>query len=263
MVRFTYRAHGGNSSYWDQRWSNTPVDSSEINIDKYPGKYSQEIINRTEGPLLEAGCGMGRNVIFCHDLGCEIIGIEYSQTAVDQIREHRADLNVRQADIMDLPFPEATFSGVMAFGLYHNFEQGCDKALKETLRVMQPNGILVASVRVNNLGNRINDWIEDKKYRSATERAFHKANYSEGEFRKMLTNAGFEIERVEYAENMPLFYKFKIFRHSLHKEFNEQRGRAEGYKLSWAAKKIQRFLSTRFPQSFCNIIVVIARRPPV
>ena len=261
MVRNTYRAHNGNSEYWDHRWSNTPVDLNAINTDKYPGKYSQEIMDQTDGALLEAGCGMGRNVIFCHDLGREIIGIEYSQIAVDQVLEQRPDLDVRQADIMKLPFDDKTFAGVMAFGLYHNFEHGCDDALNESLRVMQPGGYLVASVRINNFANKINDLIEDKKYQIAKDLSFHKANYSENEYRKLLLKAGFEIERMEYCENMPLLYKFKIFRHSAHKEFNEQRGRADGYRLNWLADKAQRFLYWVSPRSFCNIIVVIARRP--
>lgn len=261
MVRKTYRAHGGNSEYWDLRWANTLVDSSELNTDKYPGKYSLEVINKTDGVLLEAGCGAGRALIYCHDLGREIIGIEYSQTAVDKIKAHRPDIDVRQADITDLPFPDATFSGVMAFGLYHNLEFGCDKALAETLRVMKPGGIMAASVRLDNIENRINDWIENRKYKASKDLAFHKANYTVAEFRKMLAQAGFEVERVDYMENMPLFYKFRMFRHPEHKVFDERLGRAEGYKLSWLADKIQRFLSVQFPRSFSNIMVAIVRRP--
>jgi len=261
VVRMTYRTHGGNSEYWDLRWANTTVDSSELNVEKYPGKYTTEIVNRTEGPLLDAGCGAGRALIFCHDLGREVVGIEYSQTAVNKIKTHRPEVDAQQGDIMNLAFPDQAFAGVMAFGLYHNLETGCDKALAETFRVMKPGGLLVASMRLNNLENRINDWIEDKKYKMSTEQAFHKANYTVSEFHKLLTNAEFVVERIDYMENMPLFYKFRIFRHADHKEFDERKGRAEGYKLNWLADKAQRFLSAGFPRSFCNIMVAIARRP--
>ena len=260
-MRITYRSHGGSLDYWDLRWTQAAVDDGGLNLERYPGKYAQEIASRTQGPLLEAGCGLGRNVIHFHRQGRDITGIDFVETAIRKIKERHPFVKVQQGDIKNLPFPDQSFAGVMAFGLYHSIETGVDSALAETWRVMKPGALLAASVRADNIENRINDWIEDKKYRSSATQRFHKANYSERDLRQALTAAGFVVERVDYFENMPLFYKFRIFRHRTHKEFDERRGRSEGYRLSWWAGLLQRALVSWFPRSFCNIMVAIARRP--
>lgn len=260
-MRATYRSHGGSRQYWDQRWTNASVDVGSLNLNKYPGKYAQEMVDRTDGPLLEAGCGLGRNVIYFHNLGREITGIDFIETAIDKIKDRYPDLDVQQADILDLPFSDHAFAGVMAFGLYHSLENGVDKALSETHRVLRPGGVLVTSARLDNIQNRFNDWIEEKKSPPGGEPSFHKANYTVTEFRNLLTAAGFVTDNVEYVENMPLFYKFRVFRSAAHKAFDESLGRSEGYQLNWVGNTMQKTLVALFPRWFSNIVVVSARRP--
>ena len=59
---------------------------------------------------------------------------------------------------------------------------------------------------------------------------------------------------------MPLLYKFKFFRNKEHKQFDENLGRRDGYKLNLVGGLIQNFLIKFFPTHFCNLYVVIARR---
>ena len=56
------------------------------------------------------------------------------------------------------------------------------------------------------------------------------------------------------------FYKFKFFRSTNHKIFNENKGRLEGYKLSYLGNFIQNFLIKFFPNSFCNIYLAITEK---
>ncbi len=261
-MRITKRPHGGSERYWSRRWSSTPVDSGELNLTKYPGLYAEEVANRSSGPILEAGCGMGRVLIYYHDRGVEIVGIDFIQEAVDKIKELRPDVGVTQADITELKIDSGEFGGVMAFGLYHNLPpEAVENALSETFRVMKPGALLAVSMRSDNLQNRINDWIEMRKPSGGGELAFHKANYTEAEFRSMLLSAGFKIERIENVENMPVLYKFRFFRNADQKVFNEKKGRAEGYKLSPLGRILHRTLILFFPKSFCNLMLAIALRP--
>jgi hypothetical protein len=62
------------------------------------------------------------------------------------------------------------------------------------------------------------------------------------------------------VENMPILYKFAIFRSSSHKKFDENIARAEGYCLSWLGQRLQNFLMRYFPDQFCNIYVLIANK---
>ena len=60
--------------------------------------------------------------------------------------------------------------------------------------------------------------------------------------------------------NMPIFYKFKIFRFKTHKVFNESLGRKEGYKLNFG-QIFQGILLKICPHQFCNIYVMYAHKP--
>jgi hypothetical protein len=51
-----------------------------------------------------------------------------------------------------------------------------------------------------------------------------------------------------------------VFRSSGHKEFDENKARMEGYRLSWFGQRLQTFLMHYFPDQFCNIYVLIARK---
>lgn len=258
-MRATYRSHGGSRDYWERRWSQIPADAGDLNLDRYPGKYAEPVMNRAIGMVLEAGCGAGRVLLHYHHCGKPIIGMDFIETACAKIHAREPTVPVYAGDIARLPFADAQFGAVLAFGLYHNLEHGAEKALLETRRVLTTGGLLCASVRVDNIQNRIVDWLADRNQLSAGERAFHKANYRHAEISQMLTASGFEIERVEYVVNMPLAYKFRPLRHRSHRKFDEHVARGEGYRLSWFGAALQNTLVTLFPRSFCNIMVATAR----
>ncbi len=258
-MRVTYRGHGGSDAYWGKRWAQIPADDGQLNLQRYPGKFAERVMQEVSGEVLEAGCGAGRVLLHYHRLRRPITGIDFIGTAIEKIQRLDPSVNARQADITQLPFEDQQFQGVLAFGLYHSLESGIEKAFQETRRVMQPDGILCASVRMDNIQNRLNDWLADKNAPPGTEKFFHKANFTPREFRALLRNAGFETTKVEFVENMPLLYKFKIFRHRAHKVFDEHRARGEGYQLSWFGNLLQKSLISVFPQSFCNIMVATAR----
>jgi len=60
---------------------------------------------------------------------------------------------------------------------------------------------------------------------------------------------------------MPILYKFRLFRASSHKRFDENKARAEGYRLSFIGEFLQNSLMRFFPDQFCNIYVLIAHKP--
>lgn len=258
-MRITYRNHGGSGAYWEKRWSQIPADDGQLNLNLYPGKYAERVMKDADGEVLEAGCGAGRVLLYYHKRGYQIFGIDFIETAISKIKALDSTVQARQADITQLPFEDARFAGVLAFGLYHSLEKDVEVALAETRRVVERGGLLCASVRMDNIQNRANDFLADRKSGGSDAKSFHKANYTRREFSDMLRSAGFEVERIEYVENMPLLYKFRLFRHRTHKDFNEHLSRGEGYLLSLPGRIIQNALLKFFPASFCNIMVATAR----
>lgn len=257
-MRISYRSHGGNRSYWQKRWDDIPPDDGALNLNLYPGRYAEQAVSRTTGRILEAGCGAGRVLVHYHRRGREIVGVDFIGEALGKIGQAHPDSKLASCDICNLPFANDSFEAVLAFGLYHNLQNGIEQALRETRRVMSVGGVLVASMRADNIQNKIVDWLAERGNK-ASNRDFHKANYSVDDLHGLFPVAELAIEKIEFVENMPLLYKFGLFRAAGHKEFNEHKGRAEGYRLSGLGRFLQQTLVTFWPASFCNVFVVTAR----
>ncbi len=262
-MRITYRSLNV-KDYWTSRWANIVADSAMTNENAYPLKHALQTVTSPDGTILEAGCGAGRILRYFHERGYDIIGVDYIHVAVDKLREVDSTLKVITGDITRLQFPDAHFRFVLAFGLYHNLEQGLDVAVAETFRVIEPGGRVCASFRADNIQTRITDglvrWRSRKSGESAVT-AFHKMNLTRREFTSLFEGAGFIVELVSPVENMPILYKFALFRAQNHKIFDENRARAEGYRLSKLGQLIQNALMRYLPDQFCNLFVLIARRP--
>ncbi len=261
-MRLTYRHHDGNRAYWRERWEQVPADSEDLNLNRYPGRYAEAVLSKNQGRVLEAGCGAGRVWRHYHRAGREIIGFDFIATALAKLSSTEDKAQLGAGTATHLPFAGDSFSVVLAFGLYHNLEQGFEGALAETLRVLEPGGTVCASLRLDNLQNRIVDRLADRRANNRTGgKLFHKANYTPRELSDAFAAAAFRIEKFEYVENMPLLYKFSIFRRADHRRFNEHVARQEGYALSTVGRLFQNLLIKFWPGSFCNIAVITARAP--
>ena len=261
-MRLTYR-YKHNRDYWEDRWSNVNIDSIMQNKNVYPLKYAELTVSNGRGSILEAGCGAGRILRYYKESGWNIKGIDFIDSVIQKLKKVDPELDVEKGDIMKLRFKDRSFKYVLAFGLYHNIENCIDKALNETYRVIQSNGKLCASFRADNIQTRIVDYLaacKDKKNIKYKTKQFHKLNLRKEEIQGYFHNAGFEVENIYPVENMPLLYKFKFFRNIEHKDFDENLGRRDGYKLNFMGGLIQNFLIKFFPTQFCNLYVVIARR---
>jgi SAM-dependent methyltransferase len=260
----TYRT-GGVKDYWERRWQSIPADQAMQNREAYPLKFAEMTIPANDGPILEAGCGAGRILRYYHDRGYDIVGMDFIAGAIDKLRSIDGTLKVEVGDITDLQYADGRFRYLLAFGLYHNLENGLDTAVAESYRVLRPGGRLCASFRADNVQTRLSDWLEARKARARgadkRELAFHKLNLTRKEYITLFRRAGFRVDAVYPVENMPLLYKFAFFRAADHKKFDESKGRIEGYRLSRLGRTLQGLLMRLFPDQFCNIYVLIAEKP--
>lgn len=262
-MRKTYRPVG-NKDYWQRRWEDVPADSEMTNEETYPLKYALMTVSEFDGPILEAGCGAGRILRYFHNRGYDVVGIDFIDVAIEKLLIVDKSLKVGTGDITNLSFADASFKYVLAFGLFHNMETNLDEAIAETSRVLVSGGKLCASFRADNIQTRLTDSLANlrSRIRSKDARmAFHKLNLSRHEFINFFENAGFIVEKVAPVENMPVLYQFNVFRADGHKEFDESKARVEGYRLNKSGKLLQHVLMRLFPNQFCNLYVMLARKP--
>lgn len=263
-MRVTYRSRSV-KEYWAARWEDIPADAPMDNPNVYPLKYAEMTVRDKGGRILEAGCGAGRILRFYHQHGYDIVGMDYIDVAISKLKAIDPTLQAETGDITALHYADQSFKYILAFGLYHNLEHDLAKAVDETYRVLESGGAVCASFRADNIQTRMTDWLAERKSKkagkSAGQRAFHKMNLSKDEFARTFTRAGFRIEFIGPVENMPFLYKFAMFRARTHKRFDENKARAEGYRLSWLGRHLQNLVMRLMPDQFCNIYVLIARKP--
>ncbi|MBT4435609.1 class I SAM-dependent methyltransferase [bacterium] len=260
-MRVTYRNHNV-KDYWTSRWDDIPADQPMDNIQVYPLKYAEQIVIDKHGKILEAGCGAGRILRYYHNQKFDIVGMDFIEVAIEKLKKIDSTLKVEVGDITDLRFNNEAFKYILAFGLYHNLENDLGQAIKETFRVLENGGSVCASFRADNFQTRFSDWLAnrrlDSKFKKRKSYVFHKMNLTRKEFAKSFEKEGFIVKSLNPVENMPIFYKFSIFRAKKHKIFDENIARSEGYKLSFIGQVLQNLVMFTLPNQFCNIYVLIA-----
>lgn len=268
-MRISYRSHGGSQDYWQRRWDGVAVDSGAINLQRYPGLYAERVImaKRPDGPVLEAGCGAGRVLRHYYQRGVAIVGLDFIASVLNAIRAEDPTIPLVAGDITRLPFPDQSFSAVLAFGLYHGLEHNVEGALADTWRIIKPGGLLCASMRLDNLQNRVTDHMaaratrqaEDGHVGHAGQQQFHKLNLTSGEFKALAVNGGFKVERIDYVENMSFLYKFPHLRHASQRVFQESAARGAGYRFNGLGNSLQRTAMALAPGQMANLAVITAR----
>ena len=92
--------------------------------------------------VLELGCGSGKTLERLLESGAEAFAIDFSSSAVEICRRRfGADVEVKVADVRELPFPDAYFDGILAVHvLNHLTTQDRAVAAKEIIRCIRPGG---------------------------------------------------------------------------------------------------------------------------
>lgn len=149
--------------------------------------------------ILDAGCGSGEISVLLQQRGYNVIGIDFSEVAVQLARE--AGVDAFQADFdLELKFPDKSFDAVICFDvLEHLFDPM--NALAEFRRILKDEGILVLTVPhiIMSLRGRLSI-LRGRAPQHGTYRRFrqckHHTIFSVDLLRFMLTEEGFEVEKI-------------------------------------------------------------------
>lgn len=97
------------------------------------------------GYLLELGCGNGTYTNILEKNAKNILATDFSSEMIDVSKkrfEKNTNIEVFQANAMELPFENETFDTVFMANLLH-IVSDCDKVLQEANRVLKPNGKII------------------------------------------------------------------------------------------------------------------------
>lgn len=96
--------------------------------------------------VLDAGCGAGYGCNLLATVAKKVIGIDYSQEAIDYAKKHYSHSNFkfRTMNLLALDFNDDTFDLVTCFEVIEHIRED-HMLLKKISHILKPNGVLVIS----------------------------------------------------------------------------------------------------------------------
>jgi SAM-dependent methyltransferase len=131
--------------------------------------------------VLEAGCGEGYGADLIAGVARRVVAVDYDEAAVAHVRSRYPRVGVMQANLAQLPLPDASVDVVVNFQVIeHLWDQ--TQFVVECARVLRPSGLLMMSTP-----NRITF----SPGRDTPINPFHTRELNAGEMKELLLDAGF------------------------------------------------------------------------
>lgn len=206
-MSFKYFVPKTRENIWQEYWSKTDIkkDLRSCNKDEL-WKIIKRYVGSTDR-IIEAGCGLGRWVIFLSRKSYNITGIDSFKGAVEKIKRVDSSLKLKVADVRCLPFKNEEFDVYLSFGVIEHFEEGPREVLKEAKRVLRKRGIIILETPHDNFSrkttrlllfikNKAKNIIKiflNKSPKPELEFQFYEYRYTTGELKKFLKDLNFKI----------------------------------------------------------------------
>jgi SAM-dependent methyltransferase len=106
--------------------------------------------------LLEIGPGYGASTARLAVLGGQLTAVEIDPRLAARLRRRLPEVVVIEGRGEDLPFPDATFTGVLSFTMLHHVHSAADQdaLFRHAQRVLRPGGVFAGSDSIASPGLR-------------------------------------------------------------------------------------------------------------
>ncbi|HTY32981.1 class I SAM-dependent methyltransferase [Mycobacterium sp.] len=158
----------------------------DLDIENYWFRRHQVVYQRLAprcagAEVLEAGCGEGYGADLIAGVARRVVAVDYDAAAVAHVRGRYPRVEVMQANLAELPLPDASVDVVVNFQVIeHLWDQ--PQFVAECARVLRPSGLLMVSTP-----NRITF----SPGRDTPINPFHTRELNAAELTELLVGAGF------------------------------------------------------------------------
>lgn len=221
-MSYKYFTPKSNRDPWESYWSKADIKKE---VETCKTDELLEVIDKfvsKKDKIIEAGCGLGRWVIYFKTRGYDIIGVDNYANAIKRLRKYDSGLKLKVADIEKLPFKKESFDVYLSFGVVEHVEEGPEKALLEAKRILKKGGIIILETPHDSFLRRVKRKVGriKKKKEKNIKLQFYEYRFEGGELKKFLRKTGFkvvgewpkDIDMVE--ESIGLWSDFPFLRES-------------------------------------------------
>ncbi len=152
-------------------------------------------------PILEAGCGLGAELIGLADAGHAVVGVDYVTAATATLKRHRPSLRLAAGDVHALPFRNGAFGAYLSFGVLEHFAFGPGPALREANRVLRDGGVLVLTVPAPNLVWRLVRARRRLRGDTGLAHGYFETTYAVTELSRHVAAAGFVVVEQDVTDH--------------------------------------------------------------
>ncbi|OSC39179.1 class I SAM-dependent methyltransferase [Mycobacterium decipiens] len=158
----------------------------DLDIENYWFRRHEVVYERlaprcVDRDVLEAGCGEGYGADLIANVARRVIAVDYDEAAVAHVRGRYPRVEALQANLAELPLPDASVDVVVNFQVIeHLWDQA--QFVRECARVLRPTGLLMVSTP-----NRITF----SPGRDTPINPFHTRELNADELAGLLDDAGF------------------------------------------------------------------------
>lgn len=136
--------------YWESYFNNIDLDSKETQELKHAAileSFCSEYL-KAGSPVLDLGCGGGRNTIYLAKRGYEIYGIDLSNAAVDLCKKRLKKQGLlgdfKQGTFNNIPYPDDFCDAVICIAsLDHVSFQTAQESITEIRRILSTGGVVL------------------------------------------------------------------------------------------------------------------------
>lgn len=145
--------------FWDRIWSKCSLQEAVKEVET---NFMLPIFLKyftKDGKILEAGCGLGKYVIYFTRKGYNIEGIDFAQETINRIKKYDATLPARVDDLRRIDCQDEYYTVYYSGGVIEHYEEGASSILREAYRVLKKDGFLIITVPYVNLIKYLDDLI--------------------------------------------------------------------------------------------------------
>ncbi len=188
--------------HWEDKYSQSHIAGKSSDQFRQQGFWpllEKQLV--PSGSYLDVGCGIGGWVLFLHEEGYLVQGIDSAARVIRALTEYSPELKVKVGEPNRLPYVDNSFDGLLAVGLLEYQDGTVSEALAEMHRVLRDDGFLFIEVPIVNTLRRLL-YIPLKRLQNLLLSAAGKeatfANYlfDRRSFVRGVKAAGFDVEAV-------------------------------------------------------------------